>query len=64
MISESFTDTYGTKVTVRRLHDEDTHIQLLLTYADGTEQTSYGFAVADFKRLTKAMLRLDEQVSA
>jgi hypothetical protein len=64
VISESFTDEYGTTITTRKLHDADTHVQLLLTYADRSEQTSYGFTEASFKRLAKQLLRTDEQIVA
>jgi len=62
VISESFTDTYGTTVTVRKLRHEDTHIQLLLTYSDGSEQTSYGFSEDDFGTFADMVSDLADQL--
>ena len=63
MISETFTDTYGTTVTVRKLRDEDTHVQLLMSYADGSEQTSYGFTIEDFGTFASAVSDLADRLS-
>lgn len=60
--SESFIDSYGTTVTVRKLRAEDTHVQLLLSYADGSEPTSYGFADDDFARFADNVVKLAEAV--
>ncbi len=54
MASESFTDSYGTKVIIQNRTGWD-HIQLLLIYQDGSEPTSYGFTKADFEQFYKHM---------
>ena len=60
--SETITDTYLTRVTIRK-GKGSSHVQLLLAFDNGSEPVSYGFTVADFKRFTKMCLRVDEAVS-
>lgn len=63
MISETFTDDYGTEFTIRMDVEEWSHVQLLVRrFADPSEPFSYGLTLADFKRFAKLVLRADESI--
>jgi hypothetical protein len=62
IFTDNFTDEYGSTFTVRQAEGHE-NIQLLITYSDGSEPTSYGFTPAGFKTFCELINRANEGLS-